>query len=223
MPAAFEKTAIVALVTTAVFVTGLALRRELRRQDGSTTPKATITRAYVENWRQKLGVPKRTDSAPVSVVVISDLECPFCKKLHVELKKALEELPPVVGFHFVHYPLAQHRFAMPAARAAECARDAGKFDSFVDVVFERQDSLGLIPWERLARDAGIANSDSVATCARGSHVPSRVEQGIAAARALNVGGTPTILIDGWMYSVPPYDSVKSILAAAIARADSTRR
>ena len=58
----------------------------------------------------------------------------------------------------MHYPLPTHRFAEPAALAAECAGEQGRFAEFVGAVYAGQDSLGLKPWWEYARIATVQDS-----------------------------------------------------------------
>jgi hypothetical protein len=79
-------------------------------------------------------------------VSFSDFECPYCRTFQSSLDSVRHDRGNAISFVFVHFPLPMHRFARPAARAAECANTLGKFDAFQRVLFGKQDSLGLKPW-----------------------------------------------------------------------------
>ena len=217
MTSAIERAATLLVALAAITIAGVAVRREYFREDGrigSTRPTSPI---LLENWRRVLRLDRNSDSSAVSVVVVSDLECPFCRKFHLSLRDVLRRTKVPVTFEFVHFPLPQHRFALPAARAAECARDVGKFDSFVDLVFELQDSLGLKSWGAYARDAGISDTLRIVRCANETSVPARIAEGIGVAKEVNIVGTPTVFVDGWRYPVPPYDSLEQVISAVFRR------
>src|SRR5690606_25569576 len=58
-------------------------------------------------------------SAPVTLVVFSDFECPFCKKLHGTLRELQGRYgPKQVRIVWKHNPLPFHKNARPAAEAA---------------------------------------------------------------------------------------------------------
>lgn len=61
--------------------------------------------------------------AEISFVEYSDLECPFCAKLHAAgtIDKILESYEGKVNFIFKHFPLPSHRNAQQLAEVTECA------------------------------------------------------------------------------------------------------
>ena len=105
-------------------------------------------RTFYPQWRSLDSVGRRIGSpnARVTLTVFSDLECPFCRRLHERYERLASAFPEDVAMNFIHYPIGSHRFAVPAARAAECASRQGRFAQFVSVVFHSQDSLGLKSW-----------------------------------------------------------------------------
>ena len=62
-----------------------------------------------------------SSSAPVTVVEFIDLECTACRQSHSAFMDVKKEFGDSVAHLLVHHPLGNHRFAIPAARAAECA------------------------------------------------------------------------------------------------------
>lgn len=151
-----------------------------------------------------LGSPQ----AVARFLVFNDLECPFCARFHETLRAAEGRHGESISIQFVHFPLNSHRFAKPAALAAECAGVSGKFVPMVDLIFSKQDSLGLVSWRHLATEAGIVNLDAFDRCVeQGVAQFSVIDDGLRFGRSLNVAGTPTIYLNGWKLSVPP-DSVE---------------
>ena len=111
------------------------------------------------------------------------------------------------------YPLSKHRFARPAAQALECAAEQGRFEEFLDIVFTKQDSLGLKSWTSFAADARVANMTQYQKCSKAGAQMPRIEQGFSLARKLGVSGTPTLFVNGWSFPKPP---TKVELVAAIS-------
>ena len=74
-------------------------------------------------------------NAPVTIVVFTDFECPYCKKLEPLLKQVFESNKQNVKVVFKNMPLRFHQFADPAARAALAAFNQGKFWEFHDELF----------------------------------------------------------------------------------------
>lgn len=85
---------------------------------------------------------KGDKDANILWIEYSDLECPFCKRLHdsgaiSNLEKKYGEKLAVA---FKHYPLPFHPTALPAAESAECVGDLGggtKYYAFVDGIFKK--------------------------------------------------------------------------------------
>jgi protein-disulfide isomerase len=112
-----------------------------------------------------------------------------------------------VARRFVHFPLPQHRFARPAARAAECAALEGRFSEMHDVLMAKQDSFGLKSWTSYARDASVKDTIRFGKCVSQNEKVPRVEDGVALGTQLEISGTPTIVIDGWRFEAPPSDTL----------------
>ncbi|MGI6657347.1 MAG: thioredoxin domain-containing protein [Desulfobulbus sp.] len=82
------------------------------------------------------GAPIRgKENAPVTLVVFSDFECPWCGKLEEPLAEILVKNPETVRLVFKHLPLPVHPQAESAARAAIAAQKQGKFWEMHDALF----------------------------------------------------------------------------------------
>jgi protein-disulfide isomerase len=93
---------------------------------------------------------------------------------------------------FRHLPLKIHQFALGAAVASECAGDQGKFWQMHDALFADQKALDL---DSVAQRVKQENLDrpQFSSCLA-AHAGDRVERDMAAAKALQVNGTPTFFI-----------------------------
>jgi protein-disulfide isomerase len=177
---------------------------------------------FLNSWRDALplGIGVGSRDAPVKIVVLADLECPACRGLHASLDTVLRKRPTSASIVYVSFPLSQHRFAMSAARGAECAKSYGKFREWIDAVYRGQDSLGLKSWGEYARDAGIADTAAVSKCARNPASVARIDAGIAFGKKIHLAFTPTVIVNGWRYSYTPGsdDLVGAIDSLAAGRA-----
>lgn len=157
----------------------------------------------VEGWEDAVEIGRTTGAGRVQVVEFADLECPICAKAyarwHSDTSSVGRRFRSKVSYTFVHFPLKMHRFARPAARAAECARNSGRFFEFVSAVFAKQDSLGLRPWNAYARDAGVKDLVAFDRCAVSTIPIIEIDKGVALGERLGVTGTPAIVINGWKY------------------------
>ena len=160
---------------------------------------------FVPTWKEALstGVEMGDTAAHVKIVEFADLECPFCRGFDRIARDAMRKHPTDVSIVFVHYPLESHRFAEQAARAAECGANLGKFSEVVELVYTKQDSLGLKSWGSYAVDAGINDTLAFRRCALDTVSIKRIEAGKALGAKLHVDATPTVMVNGWKYGRRP--------------------
>jgi protein-disulfide isomerase len=159
-------------------------------------------------------------SGSQEVVVFSDYECPSCRAFHEMLVSSGPEVRDRIRVLLVHWPLSYHRFARPAAQAAECIAASGGFTTFTEIVFRLQDSLGLLSWSEIARRAGAEDPAAVEDCARGSSSDPRfasITAGIRLAKAVGGTGTPTVVLEGWILPTIPDMEHLAELLDAVAR------
>ena len=194
------------LVACAVVTTAAVLRREFIAP--ATTGAADQKPVFISQWRDDRGKGVRLGpaEAPVSLIEFADFECPYCGDFHKKLKSLRERYPTQVSFTYVHFPLPGHRFAMPAARVAECAGEQGRFEAMHDQLFEGQDQFGLMPWDDYATAAGVPDMVAFDACIKKTDPIPRVEEGKALGAKRDVQGTPTIIINGWKLGRPPSEA-----------------
>ncbi|HEX3774260.1 MAG TPA: thioredoxin domain-containing protein [Polyangiaceae bacterium] len=85
------------------------------------------------------GVLKLYQPGKINVVEFADYECPYCRRLHPELKAVIASYPGKVNFTRLNLPLHMHEFAQGAAEAQVCAREQGKGDEMADRLFAAED------------------------------------------------------------------------------------
>ena len=208
------------LVVAAVAVGAASVHREFLRPAPRNPAAAADNRVtYDEGWYGYLrhGVVIGDSSAPIKVIEFLDFECPFCRQLHGRLSVLRTRFRDTVAVVLVHFPLRQHRFALPAAHAAECAAEQNRFAGFADVLFTKQDSLGLKSWGEYAVEARLPDVARFERCNRAPTSSPRIDSGLAAGSRAGVRGTPTVLVNGWRLPGTPdsatlNNAVVSVLA-----------
>lgn len=206
----YEKVLSTIIVVAIVAMATAFVHRQFAEQSGSVVRTPLTPPKMIENWRDVAanGVALGDPTAPIQVVEFSDLECSFCARFHAERWPAVQrEFGRQVSLVFVHFPLSNHRFATPSARAAECAAKQGRFSEYVEAVFRKQDSLGLRGWSDYARDAGVRDTTQFSACARSKEAMPRIDSGRAIGARLGVQGTPALMVNGWLFGTSPSDSV----------------
>lgn len=207
------------LTISAASIAIVLIHREVRSLRGTPATSTPLPGppALRPNWREALqvGYTIGPPNAAVQLIEFSDFECPFCKRFHEDFESVAAALPGQLSLTFVHFPLGSHRFAKPAARAAECARSSGRFAEMTRLLFRKQDSLGLKSWESFARDAGVPQLSDFSECLESAHADSAVSRGLRLGEAWGVRSTPTVLMNGWEYSIPPSAAVLARDARAV--------
>ncbi|HYW51643.1 MAG TPA: thioredoxin domain-containing protein [Gemmatimonadaceae bacterium] len=168
-------------------------------------------------------------TAPVEIIEFADFECPACGNFaqitEPDVRKNLVATGKV-RYTFYDFPLTNiHQNTIPAAMAAACADDQGKFWEMHDVIFE-----GQIEWNGIATNnprkvlAGYAERLKLdlpkwnACMDAGTHA-ERIRANYALGLTKQVPSTPTFFINGQpMLGAANYDDiVKAVDAANAAR------
>lgn len=172
-----------------------------------------------EHWRGN-------KSARYVWVEYSDLECPFCKSVHPNMIKLMQDSGNNVAWVWRHYPLSFHPKAQKSAEAVECANDQGGDDSFwqmVDTIFDKMPDMELSELPTIAAQIGL-NQDTFKTCLDSGKFEQKVKDEQAQGTKEGVQATPTgviydmntgktLLIEGAL----PYDSLKQQLTDFMAK------
>jgi protein-disulfide isomerase len=203
------------MVLCAVTVTGLVVRREVFSPPPAAAA-AEVESRTVPDWRsytegQRIGPA----DASVTIVEFSDFECPFCRVTADRLRAIRARYPRDVALVYRHYPLSYHKNAVPAAKASICAARQGRFEGYHDALFAQQDSLGLIPWTRLARIAGVPNEAEFEACMQSSAPDAEIERDLQAGTRLGVRGTPAMLVNERFISGAPPGVLEDLVERAV--------
>ena len=155
-------------------------------------PKATITL----DGRPAVGDPQ----APVSVVVYACITCPFCSVLIPELQREIESgtLQGKAKLSFAPFPIKGHDGSVEGALALLAVQAQGRFWDYLDLAYDRFDSLDvdkLEPWAiELGLDMESYHSVFADPATRQALVDSKRE-----GLAVGVSATPTFYINGRRY------------------------
>jgi protein-disulfide isomerase len=134
--------------------------------------------------------------APVTIVMFSDFQCPFCAQSAPIVDDVLKAYPNDVNFMMKQFPLKQiHPNAEPAARAAIAAGKQSKFWEMHDELYKNFRSLtpetikGIA--EKLSLDMAKFEADMNSDAAK-----KQVEEELALGAKSDVRGTPSFFING---------------------------
>lgn len=175
---------VLGLALTAVLLPGLAFAQ--------STPQTLETPTSVIRSGEHIRGRPRAD---ITLVMYSDLECPFCQQTMPVMTKILRKYRNKVNLMYRHFPLEFHPNAQSAAEASECVGYLGgnlTFWSFVDSLMaaRRFTALDYYP---IAMRYGV-DVEKLAQCIDSGAFASKVEAQRAGGVRAGVEGTPTVFI-----------------------------
>jgi protein-disulfide isomerase len=136
------------------------------------------------------------DDAPITIVEFSDFQCPFCKRAEPTLHELVARYPDQVRLVYRHFPLDSiHPLARPAAEAAACADEQGKFWEFQKLIWDATPDLGPEKLAGMAETAGL-DADAFGTCIGEGRFRELVEADLEAGQKAGVNGTPAFFVNG---------------------------
>ncbi len=142
-----------------------------------------------------IGAPMRgAENAPVTLVLFSDFECPWCGKLEPTLAELLTKNPDKLRIVFKHLPLPMHQQAEPAALAAIAAQKQGKFWEMHDALFQTTNWTPTVI-DETAQRVGL-NMAQYKADVSGPEVQTQLAKDKADAQAADVVATPSMFVNG---------------------------
>jgi protein-disulfide isomerase len=173
---------------------------------------------------------KGQPGATLAIIEYADFECPFCRRFEREVYPQIRDnyinTGKVKYFHR-DMPLPFHEGAMPAARAAHCASEQGKFWEMHDSLLGDATSLGAADIDERAARLGM-NVSELDKCISSDRFADIIQRGVAEATQMQISGTPTFIIgtldtQGKLMSVKrtvvgayPFDTFKGALDPLLA-------
>lgn len=142
-------------------------------------------------------------SAPLTMAVLSDFECPVCREEAKELReKASAEFPKELRVVFADFPLESlHPWAKTAAIAGRCVYrlNAAAFWDYHDWMFEHQPEIKIDNLRAKVTDwAKSKNLDAnqLGQCIDSKATEAEVNAEMAMGKQLQVDSTPTLFLNG---------------------------
>jgi protein-disulfide isomerase len=160
-------------------------------------------------------------SAPITMEVFSDFQCPACKTLFTTTNRQLMDNYVTVGKVFlIHrdFPLPMHAYSKVAARYARAAAQIGKNEQVELALFQNQEK-----WEQtgdvdgaVAAVLSASEMAKVRALVKGGTLDAAIDKDSALGQTYHVNQTPTTIIHakGQTYPVVgivTYDVLKTFL------------
>lgn len=166
-------------------------------------------------------------SAPLTLAVFSDYQCPFCDKAHESfVEKVIEdpELKSKVKVVFKHFPLSFHKNARSASKAALAAGEQGPdcFWAMTKMLYTNQRDLSDENYKKWAREIKCQQNGKVAALNADKFMNDfknndqkyekviEEDMNLGMSKA-NVRGTPSFFLNGWKVGQRSVDAVKQLI------------
>ena len=162
--------------------------------------------------------------APVTIVIFSDFQCPFCSRVEPTMDQVKSAYPDKIRIIWKNYPLPFHNNAKPAAEAAQGVFALAGNDGFWkwhDTAFKNQGALGPDSYAKWAQDAGVKDMAKFKAGLDAHTWADKVDKDMADAQKVKVTGTPALFINGvFLSGAQPFDKVKPVIDAELAKAQA---
>jgi len=156
--------------------------------------------------------------APITIIEFSDYQCPFCQRWHAQVwPKIKETYGDKVRLVYRDFPLySLHPEAAPAAEAANCANEQGKFWEYHDLLFSGELPLGRETYLAYAERLGL-NQSQFTQCLDERRYRAEVEGDYTYAANLGINSTPTFFINGIaLIGAQPFEIFQQVIDLELA-------
>ena len=141
--------------------------------------------------------------APVSIVIFSDFQCPYCRGLaHMLDKDTFASEGKSVRVIFRYFPLDIHDWSRSAAEATACAQEQGDdyFWRLHDILFQRQNEFTVdnvvAKLTDQAKQFPHFDVKRFTSCIASKRAIEKINRDVAFGSEVGVTGTPTLFING---------------------------
>ena len=191
------------LIAVGVLIFGGLLFLALRPSQAE--PVQTLAEYCADNAERCIVLGE--ESAPVTLVEVSDFGCVHCQSFHAETATPLKEQYLDTGtIRWVVLPYALSATTAPAAASAMCANEQGRYFDYANTLFAIEPSttrLSAAGYRQAAESVGL-NIEQFISCMDDGANLDLVNRNREAARAVGVTGTPTFFLnDGELSGAQP--------------------
>lgn len=159
--------------------------------------------------------------APVKIGVFFDFLCPHCATFSETVTPILKREFVDTGaaaIYFFNFPVVDQVRSRTLAVIGECIlqQDNDAFVALEPVMLRAQSQIATTSRAiELALDfAPNLDGAALRTCANGNETADKVDADVAAARALNLTGTPSVTVNGTVVSNPTLANIRNAVRNA---------
>jgi protein-disulfide isomerase len=161
-------------------------------------------------------------TAPVTLVLFSDFQCPFCSRVEATITQLKEKYgPDKLRVVWKNNPLPFHQNARPAALAAETVFRLGgskAFWKFHELAFANQQTLDPQHYEQWAAAAGVDKAKFKASFDKQEY-GAKIDADMNVGKTAGVSGTPASFINGnFLSGAQPIDAFTKVIDEELGKA-----
>jgi protein-disulfide isomerase len=154
-------------------------------------------------------------TAPVTIVEFTDYQCPYCHRAQTVIDEVLQRYAGKVRLVHLDFPLDGHPEAVPAARAARCAGEQGRFWEYHRSLMSRPGTLDAADLEGRATLLKLDEA-SFRSCLASDRHDEAIQAELRHGSELGVSGTPAYFVNGRMLSgARPFESFAELIDAEL--------
>lgn len=155
--------------------------------------------------------------APVTIVQFAEYQCYYCGLAASTLDRLQADYGDKVRLVWKDYPLSSHGRAIPAAVAAHCAGEQGRYWELNRTMLDNQGALTNTDIVGYASDLGM-DTEAFQTCWASGRYEASIAEDQDVGQALGVELTPTFFINGVLLSgAHPYELFAALVDRELAR------
>ncbi len=167
--------------------------------------------SFAKFYSQGNSPVKGPKKAKVTIVEISDFQCPYCVRGKDTMDQILKAYPKDVKLVFKNLPLGFHKEAKPAAIAALAAGEQGKFWEMHDLLFANQKDLSEAKYLEFAQQLKL-NMSKFEKALKNEKLAKQVDADAEMAGKLGIQGTPGFFVNGIpVKGAYPFDYFKNLI------------
>jgi protein-disulfide isomerase len=154
-------------------------------------------------------------TAPVTLVEFTDYQCPYCHRAQTVIDEVMQRYAGKVRFVHLDFPLEGHSEAVPAARAARCAGEQGRFWEYHRGLMSRPGPLDMADLRGRATALKLDEAKFQA-CLASDRFAEAIQAELRQGSELGVTGTPAYFVNGRMLSgARPVESFTELIDAEL--------
>jgi len=212
-------------IARAVQQQDLNVRRQAFAEELRSKAKVRVA---LEPPRAQVAIPAGAPSlgpasAPVTIVEFSDYQCPYCRRAQNTVDELVAKYKDKVRLVHRDFPLDGHPRAFPAARAARCAGEQGKFWDYHRGLLVGTGDFSDQDFKSRAQALGLDGSKFDA-CLQSPRHDQEIRASVEDGTRIGVTGTPAFFINGRMlFGARPIEQFQEVIDSELSQGGATRQ